>query len=176
MEEEIERLSQSGTSQPTRGSRRVIRIVALAVGLLALVLILFVGGSNALERIDASSGGIPAPAGFPTDFPMYPDARLQSWTWDATSSSGSAMWLSTGSKKQVVAYYNAALARGDWQDRVADVNVSIPQNPFRRMSQPTYGGALKVQTNWLNGVTRIWVEMSPRYWKAAPSPSPSPAS
>lgn len=166
----------SGSSQPRRGSRRVIRIAALAVGLLALVLILFIGGSNALEWIDASGGGIPAPTGFPTDFPVYAHARLNSWTWDATSFSGSAIWLSTDSKKQVIAYYNAALARGDWQDSVANVNVSVPQIRFRRMSQPTYGGVLKVQTNWLNGVSRISVEMGPGYWKAEPSPSPSPGS
>jgi hypothetical protein len=168
----MEHPSQSASSHPRRGSRRVLRIAALAVGLLSLVLLLFIGGSNALERIDASSGGIPAPADFPTDFPVYAAAGLQSWTWDATSSSGSAMWLSTDSKKQVVAYYNAALARGDWQDRVADVNQSIPQIQFRRRSQSTYGGVVKIQTNWLNGVTRISVEMSARYWRAAPSPSP----
>lgn len=172
----MQRSSQSRSAQPRRGSRRLIRIAVLAVGLLALLLMLFIGGSNALERIDASSGGIPAPAGFPTDFPVYAGASLQSSAWDESLSSGSAMWLSTDSKKQVIDYYNAALARGDWQDAAADVTASIPQIRFRRMSQPTYGGLLKVQTNWLNGVSRISIEMGPGYWKAEPSVSPSPAS
>jgi len=155
--------------------RRVLLIGAIVLGVVAFGLLVAIGGPLALERIDASSGGIPSPDGFPSDFPVYANASLQISGWDSASSSGYAMWLSTGSKKQVIAYYNAALAQGDWQNRPVDPQVSKPQIPFRRASQPTYGGVLSFQTNPLNGVTRISVDMRPDYWHA-PSPSPTPTS
>jgi len=172
-------VSQLTSSEARRAPRHVILIAAIAlgfVGFAGLILMLVIGGPSVLERIDATSGGIPAVDGFPADFPVYAGASLQSSGWDSTSSGGYAIWLSTGSKKQLVAYYNAALAQGDWQDKEADFHVARPQILFRRASQPTYGGTLSLQTNKLNGVTRISVEMSPDYWKAAPSPSSTPAS
>jgi hypothetical protein len=153
--------------------RRVILIGAIVLGVVAFVLMVAIGGPIALERIDASSGGIPSPDGFPADFPVYANASLQMSDWDSTSSSGYVMWLSTGSLEQVIAYYNAALAQGDWQNRPADPHVSKAQIPFRRAGQQTYGGVLSFQTNPLNGVTRISADLSPDYWHA-PLPSPTP--
>jgi hypothetical protein len=152
---------------PTRHKpRRTLRVVAFVAGLLSLGFLLLVGGSNALERIDAMSGGIPSPANFPADFPVYSKAALNRWTWDSTQLSGTAMWVTTDSRNQVTTYYNQALAQGDCQDRAADLNAAIPRISFKRRSQPTYGGILTIQRNWLNGVVRISVEMGAGYWKA----------
>jgi hypothetical protein len=164
-------MSQSASSPARRVPRRVILIGAIVLVVVGFVIMMAIGGPIALERIDATSGGIPSPDGFPADFPVYANASLQISGWDSASSSGYLMWLSTGSKKQVIAYYNAALAQGDWQNRPADPQVSKAQIPFRRASQQTYGGVLSFQTNPLNGVTRISVDMRPDYW---PAPLPSP--
>src|SRR5947209_195284 len=89
--------------KPPSRRRRLMRIGLIAIGVVLLLIAVVVGGANALERIDATSGAIPPPAGFPTDFPVYPNANLQLAAWDPSSSSGNARWLSTDSKKQVLA-------------------------------------------------------------------------
>jgi hypothetical protein len=147
---------------------------AILAGVASVVFMLTIGYPTILERIDASSGGIPAPDGFPADFPIYANASVTISGWDSTTSGGEVVWLSTGSKKEVIAYYNHALAMGDWQSRSADPQRTQPQIPFRRASEPTYGGVITFKTNPLNGVTRIWVEMKPDYWKAQSS-SPTTA-
>jgi hypothetical protein len=167
-------MSQSASSPARRVRRRVILIGAIVLGVIGFVIMMGIAGPIALERIDASSGGIPTPDGFPADFPVYANASVSISSWDSTTSGGFIVWLSTGSKKEVIAYYNDALARGDWQSRSADPQRTQPQIPFRRASEPTYGGVITFKTNSLNGVTRISVEMKPDYWKA-PSSSPTTA-
>jgi hypothetical protein len=156
--------------------RRLILIGTIVLAFVAVVLGIVIAGPSALERIDAGSGGIPISDGFPADFPVYGSASLQSSGWDSATSSGFAEWLSTDSPKQLVAYYNAALAKGDWEDKPSDLAAAKPQILFRRSSQRTYGGTLSFQTNALNGVTRIDLEMGPNYWKPVPTPSSVAAS
>jgi hypothetical protein len=157
---------QAESTKRSGWRRRVLLVLGIAAAVVVAGLALLIGGGLALERIDAMSGGIPLPDGFPSDFPVYPGATAESTEWDSSQQQGRILWLSTHSKAQIVEYYNKQLAQGDWEDRPADATTTDPRILFRRKSQPTYGGTLTIHRNPFNGVTRVSVEMAAQYWKA----------
>jgi hypothetical protein len=156
---------QAGSTRRSGWRRRALLVLAIGAGVVVSGFALLVGGGLALERIDAMSGGIPLPDGFPSDFPLYPGASAENTAWDSSQQAGEVLWLSTDSTAQLVEYYNKQLAQGDWENRPADPKATDPQILFRRKSQPADGGTLTIHRNPLNGVTRVSVEMSSHYWK-----------
>ena len=122
--------------------------MATVVG--AGVLLLALSGCNPAAH-QLPGKGNPQPANVPADFPVYPGAvALDQQYGYPPKSDGSKdrrerydiTWATDDSGVKTFAFYQAALARGDWVERSAADNNQGGLITFTRKSNPTFGGTI----------------------------------
>jgi hypothetical protein len=100
------------------------------------------------------------PAGFPTDVPIYPGARL---TAAAAFTSGGQTawgmeWETLEAVDKVQAFYSTKLSQGDWSIQFkGNANASFAAT-FSRKSNPKSSGILGADGS--SGVTKISMSLS----------------
>lgn len=108
--------------------------------------------SSAAAAVDSP---IPTPAGFPTDVPVYPKARLTAGA--SFTSPGQATWgmewETTDGAGVVRAYYEKQFSTGDWTLQVTNTSDLVLAGTIGRKSNPNEKGTLAVNND--NAVTVI---------------------
>lgn len=108
--------------------------------------------SSAVAALDSP---IPTPAGFPTDVPVYPKAKLTAGA--SFTSAGEATWgmewQTTDPAATVQAYYAKQLDEGDWTLKPTPVAGTAFAATFARKSNPRDTGTIAVNAD--AGVTVI---------------------
>ncbi|MEK7112780.1 MAG: hypothetical protein AAB875_05645 [Patescibacteria group bacterium] len=72
---------------------------------------------NSEDKNFSISAGETLPEGFPSDFPLYPEAKIvSSFTANGGGTSGvSVVWESQDSLEKIIAFYKAELPKGEWK-------------------------------------------------------------
>ncbi|HET7419887.1 MAG TPA: hypothetical protein VFL27_05865 [Candidatus Dormibacteraeota bacterium] len=111
-----------------------------------------------------ASGGVDAevamPAGFPSDFPIYPRARLTAAApFASTGQTAWGMeWQSTDPEQKVQAFYTKQLAQGDWAYTPGQGRTNAIVGTFTRKSDNQVRGTLEVNQD-AGVITRILVSL-----------------
>ena len=99
------------------------------------------------------------PPGFPSDFPIYPKARLTAGA--AFTSSGQMAWgmewETLDGQPRVQAFYTRQLAQGDWTLNVTSTPYGAFTGTFARKSDSHVAGT--IAANWDVTLTRILVSL-----------------
>jgi hypothetical protein len=99
------------------------------------------------------------PPGFPSDFPIYPRARLTAGA--AFTSSGQMAWgmewETLDGQPKVQAYYMKQLAQGDWTLNITSAPQGAFAGTFARKSDSSVAGT--IAANWDVTLTRILVSL-----------------
>lgn len=117
----------------------------------------FTGSSASISALRVQlDDGVPTPAAFPADLPVYPRARLTAAA--AFNSSGQVTWgvewETTDTATRVQAYYQNQLNQGDWKMTVANAPVGTAfAGTFARKSNSHDAGTIAINAN--AGVTLI---------------------
>jgi hypothetical protein len=109
--------------------------------------------AKASGQLDAE---VPMPAGFPTDLPVYPKARLTAGaSFTSTGQVAWGMeWETTDDPGKVQAYYAKQLSQGDWTLAVSNqTNGAVYAATFARKSNSRETGTLAINSD--AGVTTI---------------------
>jgi hypothetical protein len=103
---------------------------------------------------------VPAPAGFPTDVPVYTGARLTAGA--AFSANGVSTWgmewETLDSADKVKAFYTSKLGQGDWTIQLTGGANGTFAATFSRKSNSKFAGILGVDGS--SGVTKISMSLA----------------
>lgn len=141
----------------------------MKVVVVALAGLLFAAGCSQIPGLSGASpsasgsppiqldDGVPTPAAFPTDIPVYPRARLTAAA--AFNSAGQVTWgmewQTTDDPAKVQALYLKQLNQGDWKLTVSNAPSGVVfAGTFARKSNPHNAGTIAVKTEQ-QGVTVI---------------------
>lgn len=72
---------------------------------------------NSKDQDFSISAGETLPEGFPSDFPLYPEAKIvSSFTANGGGTSGvSVVWENQDSLEKIIAFYKVELPKGEWK-------------------------------------------------------------
>jgi len=111
---------------------------------------------SAPASLSASPGVALMPAGFPTDFPIYPGSRLgQAGKFASNGSTNWGVeWHTPAAAGKVQPFFVAKLGSGDWTllSNAGTASTSF-SDTFRRKNDPKTTGTLKIASG--AGVTKI---------------------
>jgi hypothetical protein len=143
--------------------------VSFAVILLAGSACRSLGGAAAASSPSPSSGAkstaqaapskldaaVPTPAGFPTDVPVYPGARLTAGANFAANgqTTWGMEWETLDTVDKVQAFYTSQLSQGDWTVQFTGSANGQFSSTFSRKSNSKFAGILGADGS--SGVTKI---------------------
>jgi hypothetical protein len=145
-----------------------------AIAALAILLALACGGGSSTASATPSptaqpspqarpsgqlDAGVPMPAGFPGDLPIYPKARLTAGAGFPSSgpTAWGMEWQTLDSVDKVRVFYADKLNQGDWSITFTEAAGGSFSATFNRKSNPQVQGTLK--SNVSVGVTKILMSL-----------------